>query len=479
MSRSPLDLDRETMQRLGHQVTDLIADHLATMGDQPVITPIARRELNSSLMAPPPEQGRDFDGILNILKSDVLPYHAREPHPGFLAYVSSCPTFPALLGDWIATGFNFFAGVWPIAPGPNEIEMVVLDWIRRWMGMPASASGLLTSGGSAANMTAFVAARHAAVDRGADINKLIVYTSAHAHSSVVRAAWISGIPRSNVRLVETDELFRIVPSDLKRAVEEDRKEGLTPFVVAASAGTTNTGSVDPLNELADYCDGDRLWLHVDAAYAGFAVLTEEGRRMLDGIGRADSLTVDPHKWLFVPFECGCLMMKDPNILSDAFRIMPEYLKDVQPAEEEVNFADRGEQLTRYSRALKIWMSVNYFGTAAISHEIQRGMERARLLESLVASSSDFEILCPAQFGIFCFRATPASVQPAQLDALNERINARVVAGRRFLISPTRLRGNYSLRMCTLGYRTTDDDIRRLFSEIENAVKIERDLGNQR
>ncbi len=476
--RSPLDLDRATMQRLGHQITDLIADHLATIGDQPVIVPVPRSELNKSLMVPAPECGRDFDSILDTLRTDVLPYHAREPHPGFLAYVSSCPTFPALLGDWIATGYNFFAGVWPIAPGPNEIEMVVLEWIREWMGMPAGSSGLLTSGGSAANMTAFVAARHAAVGRGADINRLVVYTSAQAHSSVVRAAWISGIARDNVRLVDMDELFRMVPRDLARAVAADRKAGLTPFVVAASAGTTNTGSVDPLNELADYCAEQKLWLHVDAAYAGFAVLTEEGKQMLSGISRADSLTVDPHKWLFVPFECGCLMMKDPEILSDAFRIMPEYLRDVQPAEEEVNFADRGEQLTRYSRALKIWMSVNYFGTAAISHEIQQGMERAKLLESLIASSSEFETLCRAQFGIFCFRAAPGSVLPDQLDSLNARINARVVSGGRFLISPTRLRGQYSLRMCTLGYRTTHDDIRALFAEVESALRIEAHLGNQ-
>lgn len=471
--RSPLDLDQATMQRLGHKVADLVAEHLANIRNEPVIASAPRHELNQALMVPAPLAGVDFDSLIATLQKSVFPYHAREPHPGFLAYVPSCPTFPALLGDWIATGYNFFAGVWPVAAGPNQIEMVVLEWIREWMGLPAGSSGLLTSGGSAANLTAVVAARHAAIERGADITKLVVYTSAQAHSSVVRAAWIAGIARENVNVVAMDGMFRMITGDLAERVAADRAAGFTPFLVAASAGTTNTGSVDPLHAIADLCASEQLWLHVDAAYAGFAALTSEGKGMLSGIERADSLTLDPHKWLFVPFECGCLMVKDPSTLSDAFRIWPEYLKDVEPGEEEVNFADRGEQLTRYSRALKIWMSVNYFGTSAISDAILHGMERARLLASLVDASDDFEPLCPAQFGIFCFRAAPASVAPEHLDTLNERINARVVSGGRFLISSTRLNGRFSLRMCTLGFRTTDDDIRQLFDSVELALEAER------
>ncbi|MEO5903048.1 MAG: aminotransferase class I/II-fold pyridoxal phosphate-dependent enzyme, partial [Gemmatimonadaceae bacterium] len=375
-------------------------------------------------------------------------------------------------GDWIATGYNFFAGVWPVAAGPNQIEMVVLEWFRQWTGMPEGTSGLLTSGGSGANLTALVAARHAAIEKGQDIRKLTIYVSAQAHSSVVRAAWIAGISRENVRTVAMDDLFRMNVANLARVVADDRAKGFEPFLVVASAGTTNTGSVDPLNEIADFCETEKLWLHVDAAYAGFAVLADRGKAMLKGIERADSLTLDPHKWLFVPFECGCVLVRDPVSLSDAFRILPEYLRDVEAGEEEVNFADRGEQLTRYSRALKIWMSVNYFGTSAITKEIDAAFDRAKLLESLVESSEHFETLCPAQFGIYCFRANPRSVAADQFDALNERINSRVVGEGRFLISSTRLRGNFSLRMCTLGFRTTDADIRDLFVSIERALAAE-------
>jgi glutamate/tyrosine decarboxylase-like PLP-dependent enzyme len=340
------------------------------------------------------------------------------------------------------------------------------------MGMPPGSSGLLTSGGSGANLTALVAARHAAVEKGGDIRKLVVYTSAHAHSSVVRAAWIAGISRDNVHVAQMDALFRIDTDSLERVVSADRKAGLEPFAVVASAGTTNTGSVDPLHAIADFCEREKLWLHIDAAYAGFAALTVEGKKMLSGIERADSLTLDPHKWLFVPFECGCLMVRAPAALTDAFRIMPEYLKDVEAGEEEVNFADRGEQLTRYSRALKIWMSVSYFGTEAISRAIQDAMDRARLMQSLVRNSSDFETLCEAQFGIFCFRARPKSVADEDLDALNERINTRVVSGGRYLISSTRLRGQFSLRICTLGFRTTEADIRELFATLGRALAAE-------
>ncbi len=457
------------MRQLGHRVADIVADHLATIRDEPVIAGLPRRELGQTLARSAPIDGTDFESLVSVLRDSVFPYHAREVHPGFLAYIPSCPTFPAVLGDWLATGYNFFAGVWPVAAGPNEIEIVVLDWFREWMGMPQGSGGLLTTGGSAANLTAVVAARHAAIEAGDDISRLTVYTSAQVHSSATRAAWIAGISRENVRTVEMDSDYRMTVSDLQRKVIGDLDKGFSPFMVIASAGTTNTGAVDPLHDIADYCIAEKLWLHVDAAYAGFAALTEEGKRMLSGIERADSLTLDPHKWLFVPFECGCLLVRDPSALTSAFRILPEYLKDVEPGEEEVNFADRGEQLTRYSRALKVWLSVNYFGTKAIATEIQEAMERARLLEELVRKSRDFEILSPAQFGIVCFRAKPANIADTELDALNERINARVVSEGRFLISSTRLGGSFSLRMCTLGFRTTADDIRGLFESIARAL----------
>ena len=472
---TPLDLDRATMRRLGHRVADIVADHLATLREQPVLTGLTRKATDAMLLHPAPRDGSDFESLIATLQRDVFSQHAREPHPGFLAYVPSCPTFPAVLGDWLATGFNFFAGVWPVASGPNGIEVTVLDWFREWLGMPAGTGGLLTSGGSGANLTAIIAARHAAVgDRPERLARLTMYTSDQAHSSVRRAGWIAGIPRDHIRAVPTDEELRLDSAALERMIADDRAAGLFPFLVAANAGTTNTGAVDPLHAVADLCARERLWLHVDAAYGGFAVLTRRGRTALDGLSRADSVTLDPHKWLFVPFECGCLLAREPRRLADVFRIYPEYLKDAESTGEEINFADYGEQLTRYSRAMKVWLSVSYYGTDALAAAIDRGMDLALLAERIVRDEGSMELLSPAQFGVCCFRAHPADmIDPAALDALNARILERVNTSGRYFISSTRLRGAYSLRICVLGYRTTEDDIRGLLQQIAEMARTDR------
>jgi glutamate/tyrosine decarboxylase-like PLP-dependent enzyme len=470
-----LDLDRETMRALGHRVADMVAEHLATLRDQPAQQSLGRAdadrivrgavsaELDATLA---PEEGGDVDALLSLLRDRVFPYHAREPHPHFMGYIPSSPTFPAVIGDWLATGYNFFAGVWSVASGPNEIELVVLDWFRQWLGMPAGTSGVLTSGGSTATLTAVVAARYAAEQRGATTPQLTMYTSEQAHSSVQRAAWIAGIPRANVRSIDVDDAFRLRANALDDAIARDRAAGFTPFLVAASAGTTNTGAVDRLAQIAELCAREQLWMHVDAAYAGFAALTPRGAEQLRGIERADSVTLDPHKWLFVPFECGCLLAREPRRLEEAFSVHPEYLTDVRAREHEVNFADLGEQLTRSSHALKVWLSVRYFGLARIRAAIDAGIKRAEYAESVIASDDRFEILSPAQFGIVCFRARPRAGEHAkETDARNERINARVNGTGRFLISSTRLRGQFSLRLCTQVHRMTRADIDEVFAAI--------------
>jgi glutamate/tyrosine decarboxylase-like PLP-dependent enzyme len=470
---SPLDLDYEAMRRLGRRVTDLVAFHLANVRAEPAQFPLDRAATRErvGLPAAAPERGTPFEDIVQLLEQRVFPYHAREPHPAFMGYVPSTPTFPAVVGDWIATGYNFFAGVWSVASGPNELELTVLEWFRQWLGMPAGSRGLLTSGGSNANLTAVVAARHAALgDRAADLPRLVMYCSDQAHSSVERAAWIAGIPRANVRAVPSDDRFRLRIDALDEAIARDRAAGLQPFLVVGNGGATNTGAVDPLREMAAVAARERLWFHVDAAYAGFAVLTDRGRALLAGIEMADSVTLDPHKWLYVPFECGCLMVREPQKLAAAFHVLPEYLKDVEARDEDVNFADYGEQLTRYSRALKVWVSVNYFGLAPIRAAIEQCMRLAGLAERMVREAPELEVLSPAQFGVVCFRVHPEGLDdPAALDALNERVNAAVNATRRVLISSTRLRGAYSLRVCILNYRTTAADVEMVVDLVRRAA----------
>jgi aromatic-L-amino-acid decarboxylase len=468
----PLDLDHDTMQRMGRQVADTVARHLGSLREQPAFATLGRPEARELLDVVPPRHGRPFDDVLQDFLTRVAPHHAREPHPRFLGYIPSCPTFPAIMGDWLAAGFNFFAGVWPVAAGPNEVELTVLEWFRRWMGMPAGTAGLLTSGGSAATVTAVVAARHAALQGdSAGIARLVAYCSDQAHSSFAKAAWIAGIPRENVRAIPSDDDFRMRPSRLRDAVMADREAGRRPFLVCATAGATNTGAVDPLHDIADLTRELGLWLHTDAAYAGFGALTAKGRALLDGIDRSDTLTLDPHKWLYVPFECGCLLARDPAALASAFSVHPEYLRDVQARDAEVNFADYGEQLTRYSRALKVWFSVSHFGTDAIAAEQDRAMSLAEEAERLVRQAPELEVLTRAQFGIVCFRVHPNGVDDAAaLDALNDEVNRRVNATGFVLMSSTRLRGALSLRLCIPGFRTTEQDVRDVLELVRRTAR---------
>ncbi|MGE0353748.1 MAG: aspartate aminotransferase family protein [Gemmatimonadales bacterium] len=461
-----LDLPPDLMRRLGYQVTDMVVEHLAAVREQPAFTTLSRHEAERIIGGGPPETGREADDLFRFLRERVFANAAREPHPGFMAYVPSCPTFPAILGDWLAAGYNCFGGAWAVAAGPAMLELTVLDWFRGWLGLPAGAGGLLTSGGSAANVTATVAARHAAVgEEHQRLTRLVVYTSDQAHSSVVRAAWIAGIPREHVRLIGTDDEFRMNAGALRQAVAADRAAGLLPFMVVANAGSTNTGAVDPLPAIADLCRAEDLWFHVDAAYGGFAVLTDRGRAALHGIERADSITLDPHKWLFMPFECGCLLVREPARLKQAFQIFPEYLKDVEARGEAVNFADLGEQLSRYTRAIKVWLGVSYFGVGPIRSAIDTGMNLALRAEERVRATPGLELLSPARLGVVCFRARPGGMDDsARLDALNERINAGISAGGRYFISSTRLRGAYALRMCVLGFRTTEADVTGVVDE---------------
>lgn len=460
------------MVRLGTRVAEVVARHLSTLRQQPAYTTLTRVQAEQLVAGPAPETGSDFDALVQLLETRVFAHAAREPHPGFLAYVPSCPTFPAVLGDWLATGFNCFGGVWSVAAGPNALELTVLDWFRSWLGMPRDTSGLLTSGGSAATVTAVVAARHAAVqDQPGRLERAVLYTSTQAHSSVTRAAWIAGVPRNQVRAIPVDSGYRMVPAALGAAIREDRAAGLLPFCVVASAGTTNTGSVDPLPAIADICRDEDLWFHVDAAYGGFAALTDRGRVQLDGIGRADTVTLDPHKWLFVPFECGCLLAREPDRLTSAFRILPEYLRDVETDGIEVNFADYGEQLTRYTRAFKVWLPVQYFGLGAIRSAIDTGINLAAHAETVLRQDPIFEILSPAQLGIICFRVHPPGTDDAAvLDRLNERINTEVNQLGRHFISSTRLGGQFSLRICVLGFRTAQHDIDELIETLRGLAR---------
>jgi aromatic-L-amino-acid/L-tryptophan decarboxylase len=463
----PLGLDPETMRRLGYQTVDMLVDRLSAFAEGPVIRRADRPEMERRLGEPPPEGAQGFDEILGRLGKDVLPFASVTGHPRYFAFIPGCPTWPASLGDLIASVSNIENSSWLESAGPSELELVVLDWFKEWIGYPAEAEGVLVSGGSAANMTALACAREALL--GAMSERVVVYVSDQAHSSVARAARVLGFRPEQVRVLPTDERFRMRPDALVEVMDADLRAGLRPLFVSASAGSTNTGAVDPLPQLAEICRERGAWLHVDGAYGGFAALTGRGKRLLQGMELADSVTLDPHKWLYQPFECGCLLVRRGHYLREAFEITPDYLKDTEVLAREVNFADRGVQLSRMCRALKLWVSLKYFGVAAFRTAIDRSLDLAREAQARIENSGKLELLVPATLGVVCFRRRFESVDDEdELARLNAGLVEGLTASDEGHISSTRLRGRYALRMCVLNHTSTSDDVHRVLDWIETS-----------
>ena len=463
--RSELEMSRQEMLDSAMEAARIVVDRIVELPGEPAWKGASRTDLEKLLREPPPEEGRPLSGVMQRAARDVLATAGRVDHPRFFAFVPSSPTWPGVLADFMSAGFNIFQGTWLGSSGPSQLEVVVTDWIRDWLGYPDTGGGLFTSGGSAASLDALVAAREAA---GAP-HRPAVYMSDQSHTALERAARIVGVRPEGVRKVPSDAGYRISMDALARMVEEDRAAGFTPIAVCANAGTTNTGAVDPLDELADFCAESGIWLHVDGAYGGMAVLTERGKALFKGLDRADSITLDAHKWLFQPFEAGCLMVRDVRRLEEAFSVHPEYLQDTEWGLEHVNFGDRGLQLTRSFKALKVWMSVQTFGMAAFRRSIAKGIDLADRAAAYVKASEVLEMLSPASLGVVCFRANPpeAKLDEVEIEALNERVQARVIESETAMMSSTRLRGTYSLRLCILNHHTTWTDVEQTLRALES------------
>ncbi len=450
-------MDPETMRRIGYAAVDRAVDHLSRLEEQPAWTMLTRSEAEARIREPVPEAGRPLEALMERAERDVLAHGVRLGHPRFLAFVPSAATFPGVVAEILAAAHNPFVGTWVGGSGPTMVELTVLDWIREMTGLPEGAGGLLTSGGSAANLMALVAARHARLeDRTAGA---VIYASDRTHTAITRAAWIAGFAPDAVRLLPADSGDRLDPGRVAEAVGADRAAGRRPFLVVANAGTTSTGAVDPMGDLAALCRREDLWFHVDAAYGGFAAVTDRGRKLLAGMEEADSWVFDPHKWLYQGLECGSVLLRRPEELARAFDLHADYLQDVKLDEERPNLADRGLQLSRSFRALKVWLTVGHFGLAAIRREVDRTLDLARFLEARVREDPAFELLSPARLGVVCFRLAPAAGEDdAAVEARNRAALEALNAGGYAFLSSTRAGGRFALRVCILSYRTREEDL---------------------
>lgn len=445
-----LELTPDEMRALGYRVVDLIADHFANLRVKPVGVKGDPAVLRPALFEPPPRLPVPSDEILARLERDVLPNIMNIGHPRFFAFVPGPSNFVSVMADALAAGFNVFNGSWLGGSAAAAMELTVVDWLRQWCGFPEQAGGLFVSGGSMANLTALVAARHTRLDdRTAGA---MIYYSDQTHSSVDRALRVIGFLPDQIQRIASDAEFRLPMDVLALRVKEHRAAGLRPFAVIANAGTTNTGAIDPLREIAGFCGKENLWMHVDGAYGAAVVISDRGRKLLDGIALADSLSFDPHKWLFQPIECGCVLLRDAALLKATYRIMPEYLADVHRNITEVNPCDYGIQLTRGFRALKVWMSLQYFGLEAFRAAVDRGFQLAELAEAKLRKMSHWEVVTPAQMGIVSFRRRDAD------EAFYHKLHDAMLQDGFALATSTVLNGRTVLRLCTINPRTTEADI---------------------
>ena len=460
-----LQMPREAMLQLANRAAELLVDWNTQLPDKDAWEGDFQQALEDQLMADPPKGGRPASEVLEQVAHQILPTAARHQHPRFFGFVPSCITWPGVIGDFLAAGYNINACTWLAASGPSQLELVVIDWFRRWLGLPEGAGGLFTSGGSAAALDALVAAREAV---GAPPERATVYMSDQTHSAIPRAARIVGMRPEHIRQLPSDDRFRIDVGLLAEAVARDLAAGLRPVAVCANAGTASTGAIDPLATIADFCEAQGLWLHVDAAYGGFAVVVEEGRTVMRGIERADSIGLDAHKWFFQPYEAGCLIVKDVRTLENAFGLRHDVLQDTVWGANHPNFADRGLQLSRSFRALKVWMSVQTFGMDAFREAVSRTMELAAEAGRYVRARPTLELLAPVSLGIVCFRVKPdeATLDEPSLEAINRAVLARIFWEDRALISSAAPDGTFSLRLCILHYDTTWDDVRETLDAVE-------------
>jgi aromatic-L-amino-acid decarboxylase len=475
------DMDPEAFRREAHRVADWIADYLAGSTRYPVLSQVAPGSIAASLPPEAPERGEPFDAIFADFERVLLPGITHWNHPGFFAYFAITGSAPGILAEFLAAALNVQAMLWRTSPAATELEQVALDWLRRLLGLPGSFEGVIYDTASISTLHALAAARERlspsvrtrGLAAGPDVARMRVYCSDQAHSSIDKAVILLGHGQESVRRIASDAEFRMRPARLAGAIAEDRAAGWAPLAVVATVGTTSSTSVDPVSEIAAVCRRESIWLHVDAAYAGVAAMVPGYEWILRGAEHADSLVVNPHKWLFTPFDLSALYCRHMDVVRAAFALTPEYLKTVEPAPVR-NLMDTGVQLGRRFRALKLWMVLRHFGADGLRARLSEHMRLARLFAGWVDAEPGFERLAPVPFSVVCFRAVPAGEGPGadtRADALNERLLEAVNATGDIFISHTRLDGRYALRLAIGNLHTTEAHVARAWELIRQHARI--------
>ena len=421
-----LELSKEAMKSYGYQIVDAIVEHHDTQREKLPVALGSREEMDSLFLEEAPEQGSDPTQVLNFVLEKVMTTSTLMSHPKSYSFVPGPSNYISAMADALATGYNIFSGGWAASPAAAELEIVTIQWLLKIFGFPKKkGGGIFTSGGSMANLTAITTARR--IKCGTDFSKAVIYLSDQAHSSNIKAIRVLGFKKEQIRIIPTDIEFKFSVNKLKNCIAKDRLEGLHPFCLIATSGTTNTGTVDPLVELGKICKKEDIWFHIDGAYGAAAILSQKGKQLLKGIEKADSLTVDPHKWFYQPYEMGCLLVRNHKNLSHTFTEKPEYLRDIEGNTSEINFYDHGIQLTRRFRALKFYISLKTFGLKEFRDAITYNIDLAEEVESNLRKSKYWEVVFPATLAVINFRYHPIekNYTEKELDAINQYISTDV------------------------------------------------------
>lgn len=481
---SPLgDMTPEAFRRYGYRVVDWIAGYLAKVGEYPVLAQVAPGEIRRQLPETPPIQGESLEQVLADFERVILPGITHWNHPAFFAYFAITGSGPGILGEMLSAALNVNGMLWRTSPALTELEEHVLDWLRQMLGLPPGWLGMITDTASISSLYAIAAAREAVPglrvrEEGLagrpDVPRLRLYCSEQAHSSIEKAAITLGLGLAGVRKIPTDIEFRMDAATLAAAIAEDRRAGWQPFCVVATVGTTSTTSVDPVPEIAAICQREGLWLHVDGAYAGMAAILQEMRHILAGCDQADSIVVNPHKWLFTPIDCSAFYCRHPDVLRRAFSLVPEYLRTAEGEAEAVrNLMDYGVQLGRRFRALKLWFVIRAFGQEGLAARLREHIRLAQEFAAWVDASQDFERLAPTPFSTVCFRFHPQGFSnETELNRLNEALLEAVNATGQVYLSHTKLNGRYTLRLAIGNLRTTEAHVARAWELVQQeAVRL--------
>lgn len=471
------DLPTAELREQGQRLLDWIATYLEHPERYPVVSRLAPGDVRRALPDAPPASGESLERILADFERTILPGITHWNHPGFFAYFSISSSIPGILAELLIAALDVNAMLWKTSPAATELEELTMDWLRQLLGLGAGWFGLINDTASISTMLALAAAREARPElairaRGmagrTDLPVLRVYCSEQAHSSVDKGALTLGFGLDNVVKIPCDAAFRMRPDALAAAITADRATGALPLACVATVGTTSTTSIDPVSAIADICQREGLWLHVDGSYGGVAAVSPRYRQVLDGVERADSLVVNPHKWLFTPIDCSAFYTRRPDVLKRAFSLVPEYL--VTPEQDDVvNLMDYGVQLGRRFRALKLWMVIRAFGADGLAARLERHCDLASTFAGWIDGEPDWELCAPVPFSLVCFRYAPAGVREPELERINADILRRVNESGEAYLSHTKLNGRYVLRLAIGNIRTELTHVERAWTLLRGGL----------